>query len=113
MGMGTSGGRRLLSRTTVETMTTDQLTDAQRETSGPDPTGAAGWGFGVSVQVQRTRPSAPVGTYGWDGGLGTVWHNDPVEGVTGILLTNQAWSSPVPPAISDDFWTATYAALDD
>jgi len=113
MGMGASGGRRLLSRATVETMTTDQLTDAQRETSGPDPSGAAGWGFGVAVQVRRTRPSAPVGTYGWDGGLGTVWHNDPVEGVTGILLTNQAWSSPVPPAISDDFWTATYAALDD
>jgi len=113
MGKGTTHGRRLLSRATVETMTTDQLTDAQRETCGPDPSGAVGWGFGLAVHVRRTRPWAPVGTYGWDGGLGTAWHNDPVEGVTGILLTNQAWSSPTPPAICDDFWTATYAALAD
>jgi CubicO group peptidase (beta-lactamase class C family) len=54
-----------------------------------------------------------VGTYGWDGGLGTSWHNDPAEDLTGIILTNQAWSSPAPPPVCQDFWTATYAAFAD
>ena len=52
------------------------------------------------------------GSYGWDGGLGTSWSNDPVEDLIGIVLTNEAFSGPVlAPAVIRDFWTATYAAL--
>jgi len=58
------------------------------------------------------RASRSVGTYGWDGGLGTSWANDPAEDLVGILLTNQAWTSPSPPPVSQDFWTCTYAAID-
>jgi CubicO group peptidase (beta-lactamase class C family) len=113
MGRGSCRGQRLVSRAAVETMTTDQLTDAQREASVVDLHGGVGWGFGVGVHVRRTQPTASVGTYGWDGGLGTSWHNDPAEDLTGIILTNQAWSSPSPPPVCDDFWTATYTAFAD
>ena len=54
-----------------------------------------------------------VGTYGWDGGMGTSWYNDPAEDLTMILMTQQAWASPIPPRLFQDFWTATYQAIAD
>jgi CubicO group peptidase (beta-lactamase class C family) len=109
------GGAPLLSRPSVETMTSDHLTPAQKAVSGffPDDFDARGWGFGVGVVTRRDHPAAPVGQYGWDGGLGTIWRNDPSEQLSAILLTNVAWSSPRPPDIALDFLTGTYAAIDD
>lgn len=107
------GGSPLLSRPSVETMVTDQLTAAQKAVSGffPDDFATKGWGFGVSVVTRRESPCAPVGQYGWDGGLGTIWRNDPSEDLTAMLFTNAAWTSPRPPAIAADFLTAVYAAI--
>jgi CubicO group peptidase (beta-lactamase class C family) len=109
------GGAPLLARPSVETMTTDQLTPEQKAVSGffPDDFDARGWGFCVSVVTRREHPAAPVGQYGWDGGLGTLWRNDPAEQMITVLLTNSAWSSPRPPAIAQDFLTGAYAAIDD
>jgi CubicO group peptidase (beta-lactamase class C family) len=109
------GGAPLVSRPTVETMTTDQLTPRQKAIGGflPDDFDARGWGFGVGVVTRRDDPAAPVGQYGWDGGLGSVWRNDPSEDMITILLTNAAWSSPRPPAVALDFLTGAYAAIDD
>ena len=109
---GTAGGRRILSRPSVELMTTNHLTAEQIATSGPDPDGALGWGFGVGVQVRRADLRS-VGSYGWDGGLGSSWANDPREDLTAVLLTNQMWSSPQPPPVCQDFWASVYAAIDD
>jgi CubicO group peptidase (beta-lactamase class C family) len=110
-GGRTSSGERLLSRASVELMTTNQLTPEQRADSGRDPSGALGWGLGLGVQVVRTDLRS-VGTYGWDGGLGSSWANDPNECLTGVLLTNQMWTSPTPPAVSVDFWTCAYTAME-
>ncbi len=109
------GGAPLLSRPSVETMTTDQLTPEQKAVSGffPDDFDARGWGFCVGISTRRDSPAAPVGQYGWDGGLGTVWRNDPTEEMVSILLTNAAWTSPRPPPVALDFLTAAYAAIDD
>jgi CubicO group peptidase (beta-lactamase class C family) len=109
------GGAPLLSRPSVETMTTDQLTPEQKAVSGffPDDFDARGWGFCVSVVTRREHPAAPVGQYGWDGGLGTLWRNDPAEQMISILMTNAAFTSPRPPEIAQDFLTAAYAAIDD
>jgi CubicO group peptidase (beta-lactamase class C family) len=109
------GGSPLLSRPSVETMTSDHLTKEQKAVSGffPDDFDALGWGFGVSVVTRRDHPFAPVGQYGWDGGLGTTWRNDPSENMTVILLTNAAWGSPRPPVIALDFLTGAYVAIDD
>jgi hypothetical protein len=30
-----------------------------------------------------------------------------------ILLTQASWTSPVPPHVTRDFWTAAYQAIDD
>jgi CubicO group peptidase (beta-lactamase class C family) len=109
------GGAPVLSRPSVETMTSDHLTPAQKAIGGffPDDFDGRSWGFGVGVVTRRDDPSAPVGQYGWDGGLGTIWRNDPSEDLVSILLTNAAFTSPHPPDISLDFLTATYAAIDD
>jgi len=109
------GGAPLLSRPSVETMTTDQLTPAQKAVSGffPDDFDNRGWGFGVGMVTRRQNPFEPVGQYGWDGGLGTIWRNDPSEQMIAILLTNAAWTSPRPPTVAHDFLTGAYASIDD
>ncbi len=106
------GGGPILSRSSVAAMTTDQLFAADGSLQGgPDPTGALGWGFGVGVVRRKTHIAESPGTYSWTGGMGTSWANDPVEGVVGILLTNQLFSGPWLPPIHQDFWTSTYTAL--
>jgi CubicO group peptidase (beta-lactamase class C family) len=113
MAGGTHDGRRLLARPFVEAMTTDQLTEQQKVRGGPDPhSDDLGWGFCVSVQIRQTGPAA-VGTYGWNGGLGSIWSNDPRNDLTVVLLTNRLWESPVPPAVCRDALVGAYAALDD
>jgi CubicO group peptidase (beta-lactamase class C family) len=109
------GGDPLLSPSSVATMTTDQLTEAQKAVSGffPDDFDDRGFGFCVGVITRRVDPAAPVGQYGWDGGLGSIWRNDPSEQVAAVLMTNAMWTSPRPPAVARDFLTATYAAIDD
>jgi CubicO group peptidase (beta-lactamase class C family) len=112
---GRHGSRRILSRPSIETMTTDHLTPAQRTASGlvPGYFDGHGWGFGVAVVTRREDVAAPVGSYGWDGGLGTSWRSDPSEDMVTILLTQASWTSPVPPRVSRDFWIAAYQAIDD
>ncbi len=114
-GKGVSRGMRILSRPSVEFMTSDQLTPAQKAASGlvPGFFRVHGWGFGVAVVTERTEVAKSAGTYGWDGGMGTSWYNDPAEDLTMILMTQQAWASPIPPRLFQDFWTATYQAIAD
>jgi CubicO group peptidase (beta-lactamase class C family) len=109
------GGAPLVARPSVETMTTDHLTPAQKAVSGffPDDFDGRGWGFGVGVVTRRDSPWAPVGQYGWDGGLGSIWRDDPSEEMVTILMTNAAWTSPRPPPIALDFLTGAYAAIAD
>jgi CubicO group peptidase (beta-lactamase class C family) len=109
------GGAPILSRSSVETMTSDHLTPEQKAVSGffPDDFDSRGWGFGVTVVTRRDHPAAPVGQYGWDGGLGTIWRNDPSEQMITILLTNAAWTSPRPPDVALDFLTGAYASIRD
>jgi CubicO group peptidase (beta-lactamase class C family) len=44
-----------------------------------------------------------AGAYGWDGGLGSRWFNDPRRNLVAVLLTNQAWTSPAPPPVGRSF----------
>ena len=115
LGGGQLDGRRLLSRPSVETMTTDQLTAAQKARSPwvGDYWRHHGWGFGMQVVTSRFDVSSTPGQYGWDGGLGTSWRADPREDMTSILLTPRPWDSPAPPDVFRDFWTLAYSAIDD
>ncbi|MGH9134666.1 MAG: serine hydrolase domain-containing protein [Ilumatobacteraceae bacterium] len=106
-------GTRLLSRPSIEAMTTDHL-GIGPGVHGPLPDGSLGWGFGVGVQVRRTGPARSIGTYGWDGGLGSSWANDPREGLIGVVLTTDMFTGPYPlPVAIQDFWTGAYAAIRD
>jgi CubicO group peptidase (beta-lactamase class C family) len=112
-----SGGRlpdgsRLLSRASVEAMTTDQI-GVTHGGPGPLPDGSQGWGFGVGVQVRRSGLGPPIGAYGWAGGMGSLWTNDPSHELVGVVLTTDAFAAPFPPpVVIQDFWTGAYTALD-
>jgi CubicO group peptidase (beta-lactamase class C family) len=86
MNDGTHDGRRLLSAESVRALTTNRLTPEQIVAGGPF-LGGRGWGLGISVAVEPDEVSATPGRYGWEGGYGTSWFNDPASGVTAILLT--------------------------
>jgi CubicO group peptidase (beta-lactamase class C family) len=115
LNKGRHGSGRILSRPSVETMTTDQLTPEQKAVSGlvPGYFEGHGWGFGVSLVTRRDDVAGSVGRFGWDGGLGTSWYSDPREEMVTILMTQAAWTSPSPPPICLDFWTLAYQAIDD
>ena len=101
-----AGGGEVLSPEAVALMTTDHLTAAQRAASTLFLDGQ-GWGFGGSVDVERTDPWNVPGRYGWIGGSGTAAHIDPVgHGIT-VLLTAVALESPAAPAVMRDFWAHT------
>ncbi|MBR7839077.1 beta-lactamase family protein [Actinospica durhamensis] len=114
LGRGRYSGTRLLSRPLAELMTSDLLTPANKARGGllPGMWDAAGWGMGVRVVTRRTGYPA-VGQYGWDGGLGSTWFNDPAENLIGILLTPRMWDSPAAPPVAQDFQACAYAALAD
>lgn len=109
---GRYGGGRLLSRPSVEVMTTDQLTAAQKAENEVFFGGDSGWGFGFNVRTRRTGLAAP-GQFGWSGGTGTCVYTDPAEELIGILLTQRAMTSPMPPPVFTDFFTCAYQAIDD
>lgn len=113
LGNGRLGKERILSRPSVLLMTTDQLTPEQKAKSGLTKGffDDHGWGFGMSVQTRRTNLAGTVGRFGWDGGYGTSWAADPDEDMQGVLLTQMAWTSPDPPKVCKDFWTAAYQAF--
>jgi CubicO group peptidase (beta-lactamase class C family) len=112
---GKHDGGRLLSRASVELMTSDQLTPEQKQASGPFAGYFAnhGWGFGMSVVTKRDGLGEPVGRFGWNGGLGSVWYADPDEDMVTILMTGSAKFVLTPPDIYRDFWTLAYQAIDD
>ncbi|MFF9344598.1 MULTISPECIES: serine hydrolase domain-containing protein [unclassified Streptomyces] len=119
---GLHGTERILSRPAVELMTTNRLTPEQqaaRHKLATDNVHVSfgqgqhgGWGFGMAVRTHR-GDYAPVGQFGWDGGSGTSTYADPVNGLTGILLTQTGTSVPAPAHLFHDFWTTLYQALDD
>jgi CubicO group peptidase (beta-lactamase class C family) len=76
---GLHKGERLLSAESVRLMTTNRLTPAQVGGAGVLLAGL-GWGLGMAVAVAPDRISANPGRYGWDGGTGATWSNDPWSG---------------------------------
>jgi CubicO group peptidase (beta-lactamase class C family) len=105
-------GTRLISPAAVAAMTTDQL-GVGPTTPGPAGDATQGWGFGVGILLRRSGLGPTAGSYGWTGGLGSAWANDPAHGLVGVILTTDAFVSPFPmPAVIQDFWTGVYAALD-
>jgi CubicO group peptidase (beta-lactamase class C family) len=106
-GRGTRDAVRVLSRASVEAMTTDQITAEQKAASGsalaPGFWEHFGWGSGCAV-VTHPMANGPFGA-GWDGGLGTsMWWDAQTERV-GVLLTQRS-AYPMMNPVYLDFWGA-------
>ena len=95
-------GREVLRSETVEAMATARTTI--------DEDNGVGWGLGTGVLTRDASDGRHAGSYGWNGGLGTSWWNDPATRTTGVLLTNQMWASPTPPDHFPAFWQAAFSS---
>jgi len=109
---GRHGGGRILSRASVELMTSDQLTPPQRAGAEVFFGSHASWGLGMAVDIRRDQLFHTPGRFGWDGGFGTSAYADPAEGMIGILFTQRLMDSPEPPPVFTDFWTLAYGAME-
>lgn len=112
LNKGEHDGGRILSRPSIELMTTDQLTTEQKSEASMFFREDSGWGFGMAVFTRRDDLAATPGRFGWDGGYGTSGYTDPEEELVGILMTQRLVSSESS-GLYSDFWTAAYQAIDD
>ena len=86
---GQLDGVRLLSRKTVELMTSDAVAPLDLGNYAGDQV-LKGYGFGLGVRVRRSTGEngwmGSVGDYGWAGALGTYFWIDPKEQLIGIVM---------------------------
>jgi CubicO group peptidase (beta-lactamase class C family) len=94
-------GGGLVSPESVRLMTTDHLTQEQRDASALFLEGA-GWGFGGAVEAG--------GRYGWVGGTGTSAHVAPSTRTVGILFTQVQMTGPTPTPLMREFWQYAFDA---
>jgi CubicO group peptidase (beta-lactamase class C family) len=112
LNQGRHHREQILSRATVELMTSDQLTPEQRTGSEIFFGDFSSWGLGIAVDIQRREIFHTPGRYGWTGGYGTTAYIDPIEKMIGILFTQRAMDSPAGPKVFSDFWTLAYEAME-
>jgi CubicO group peptidase (beta-lactamase class C family) len=91
-------------------ITTDDLTPAQKSAAVflPNFFDTRGWGYGVGVSTAPDAVSPIPGRYGWDGGFGTSWVNDPNRDLIGIMMTHSTdflFSGGV-----EAFWRSLYTS---
>jgi len=104
------GNERILSRTAVDLMVTDQIPPAQKAISPffPGFWDTSGWGLGLAVTTARATIGPSPGIFGWDGGITTSWRSDPQEGMVAVLMTQVSYATEV----WLDFWSLAYSAID-
>ncbi len=115
-GGGELDGVRILSPVGHRLMTTNALWPGERPES---PFGArfflAGTGFGLGVAVIEDPGMGvqygSIGLNGWGGAAGTWYWSDPMEGISAVMMVQRMSQGPGP-AISLDFQTMVYQALE-
>ncbi|MEJ7646301.1 MAG: serine hydrolase domain-containing protein [Chryseolinea sp.] len=99
---GQYGGKRLLSRKTVELMLTNQVEKIDQN-----------FGLGFGLETARNDYASPVslGSFSWGGAFNTQYWGDPKEKLVGVIYTNvyqySGWS------LGERFKVATYQAITD
>jgi CubicO group peptidase (beta-lactamase class C family) len=98
-------GPRVLSDESLEAMTSDQLTEAQKARGGLGPGFFDGrsWSFCQAVYEG--------GAFGWNGGYGSSWLVDPRHDLIMIVLTQREWESPDTPPLHREIQAAAYATV--
>jgi CubicO group peptidase (beta-lactamase class C family) len=112
---GAYGQERILSRLSVEAMSTDQLSAEQKAASPffANFWDSRGWGLGVSIVTRRTEVAGVPGRYGWDGIFSTSLYMDPHEHMVGVLMAQCRPGALALHPVVLDFWTSAYQAVDD
>ena len=82
-------------------MTRNHLTPDQMATAGMI-LGGRGWGYGVAVVTEPDGAWPVPGRYGWAGGYGTDWFNDPHRQIVALAMTQ----------VSDFLWNGGLAEFD-
>jgi CubicO group peptidase (beta-lactamase class C family) len=100
-----AGGASVLTADAVRAMSTDQLTDAQKDHGGLTP------GFFARKSWSFCQAVYDDGSFGWNGGLGTSWIADPAHDLTIIVLSQRLFDGPELPQAHRDIQSAAYAAL--
>jgi CubicO group peptidase (beta-lactamase class C family) len=115
LNRGRYGTERILSRLTVELMSTDQLTPEQKAASPFFERfwDSRGWGLGLSIVTRRDDVAGVPGRFGWDGAFSTSLYVDPREDMVGILMAQCRPAALRLPPVVLDFWTSAYQAIDD
>ncbi len=98
LNKGELDGVRILSRKTVEMMTSNSIGDlylsnSLRYTSGDK----FGYGFGIRTERSSFSENESIGSFGWDGALYTRFWVDPKEDLIGIFMSQM-----------DGFWSENY-----
>jgi CubicO group peptidase (beta-lactamase class C family) len=115
LGHAGHGGERVLSRHSIELMTTDHITPAQKAASPffEHFWDTRGWGLGLGIITLRSDLADAPGRFGWDGAFGTSWYVDPKEELVGILMTQRRPDRLALPPVTLDFWNSVYQLIDD
>jgi CubicO group peptidase (beta-lactamase class C family) len=110
MNGGVHRGQRLVSAASVREMTRDQLTPSQKAVSSffPGFFATNGWGYGVGVTTAPDAISEQPGRYGWDGGFGSTWFNDPSRHLVAIAMTQ--WTDFIFSGARERFGHSVYSA---
>lgn len=115
LNKGAHGRERILARPSVELMTMDHLTAAQKASSPffENFWQTRGWGLGLAVTTARNDLHEVPGRFGWDGAFGTSWYVDTTEQLVGVLMIQRRPDTLNLPAITHDFWTLAYQLIDE
>ncbi|MEO0896610.1 MAG: serine hydrolase domain-containing protein [Bacteroidota bacterium] len=113
LNKGTYNGKRILSRRTVEMMTTDQLAFMDVEPGAW--LGGKGEGFGLGFQIKTADAKAKTiqspGTFSWGGIFNTKYWIDPKEEMVLVSMTQ------ILPNQHQEFWpklnSIIYSSIDD
>jgi CubicO group peptidase (beta-lactamase class C family) len=109
LGRGEVDGVRLVKPETIDLMTANRLTDAQRAIPfmGFPFWMGSGFGLGVSVildaEKQAWMGAGTDGAFGWPGAFGTWWRADPQENMVMIYLVQNAM--PLEPGSASELAT--------
>jgi CubicO group peptidase (beta-lactamase class C family) len=117
LNKGRLGDTRVLSRKTVEYMTSDHLdASMQNNMTAADPS-RAGYGFGLGFAVRRepgvSGVATSVGEYSWGGAFGTNFWVDPKEELVVVYLAHNPGSIDLRRHYRQTLGALVYSALID
>ncbi len=102
---GTYNGKRILSRTTIRMMTTNQIGDLDVGD------GKFGLGFGLATEKSAAKAPPSVGTFSWGGMFSSTYWIDPKEKIIAQFFLQQFPNSHG--EIHEKFRNLVYAAIND